>query len=175
MGPHGRVAAGAGMAPELGKDSAHSGCLPPEASHFRLVTVQDHACVPETWSQDAETQAGQAVCGVILASREHAPEAANTLARPGRALSWGSDDPILGLAQLSCICWVWPCLLQDLCCCCCYYGFCFVLSLHCCSWAFSSCSRGYSSLRCVASHCSGFSCGGRAIGCMYFSSCGARA
>ena len=35
MGPRGRVAAGAGMAPELGKDSVHSGCLPPETSHLR--------------------------------------------------------------------------------------------------------------------------------------------
>lgn len=99
MGPCGRVAAGAGMAPGLGKDSAHSGRLPLEAPHFRLVTVQDHACVPEIRSQDAETQAGQAVCGVIPASRGPAPEAANTLARPGRALSWGSDDPILGLGS----------------------------------------------------------------------------
>ena len=174
MGPHGRVAAGAGMAPELGKDSVHSGCLPPEASHLRLVTIQDHVCVPETWSQDSETQAGQAVCGVIPALRGWAQEAANTLACPGRVLSWGLDDPILGLGSaFLLVCWVWHCPLQDLFCCC--YCFCFVLSLHCCSWAFSSYSRGYSSLRCVASHCSDFSCGVRALGCKCFSSCGAQA
>ena len=32
------------------------------------------------------------------------------------------------------------------------------LDFHCCMWAFTSCtSRGYSSLRCLASHCSDFS------------------
>lgn len=107
MGPHGRVAAGAGMALELGKDSVHSGCLPPEASHLRLVTIQDHVCVPETWSQDSETQAGQAVCGVIPALRGRAQEAANTLACPGRVLSRGLDDPILGLGSaFLLVCWV---------------------------------------------------------------------
>ena len=79
MGPRGRVAAGAGIAlRRLGKESVHSRCLPPQVSHLRLVTIQDRTCVPETWSQDAETQAGQAVCGVIPASRGCTPEVANT-------------------------------------------------------------------------------------------------
>lgn len=71
--------------------------------------------MPETQSQDTETQAGQAVCGVIPASRGCTPEVANTLACPGRVLSWESDNLVLGLGSAFLPdCWVWHCPLQDL-------------------------------------------------------------